>query len=435
MDTNSLFQSSFHVCIIGGGVVGLTGSILLRQQGFKVTVLERDVALHTTGAGIQLHPNAVRVLQNMNVYEKIKLKSIIPPSIILKDYKTGRILHAQDLLEPAKKYGAPLLTLHRVHLRESLYDEALSHGVEIRYGAHINVVDINLEKGEVKLSDPPETFKADLIIGADGARSVVREALNGRKEEAIPHGKIVNRILVKEAAITEIPHLSHVLQNPSINVWLGPECEAVTYGLHGIFNIALTWPWSTDPKDMFFGAQSVDLEDLRLKISLWEPDLRDLVGLGTECLRWMFFEPAIDDENIPWIDEKGKFCIVGDAAHRGLPYLGQGAAAGIESIAVLAYLLGRVTNRQQVRDCLNIYQHLRKERTAHIIRATLRTGRLWQLPDGPLKDERDRELLNDIPGVGYPNPLADPFFQSWLWGFDAEKAANNAWAAYQQHNT
>ncbi|KAH9983717.1 FAD binding domain-containing protein [Xylariaceae sp. FL0662B] len=433
MDTTPMFRSSFHVCIIGAGVVGLTGSILLRQQGFKVTVLERDVALHTTGAGIQLHPNAVRVLQEMNLYEKTSSKSIIPPSIIMKDYRTGQILHVQDLLEPAKKYGAPLLTLHRAHLRELLYDEALGHGVEIKHGIYVNVADIDLENSEVKLSNPPETFKADLVIGADGAQSVVREALNGRKEQAIPHGKLVNRILVEEAAITEVPRLRHALQSPNITVWLGPECQAVMYRLHGIFNIALTWPWSSDPKDIFFGAQPIDLEDIRLKTRSWEPDVQDLIGLGTKCLRWMFFEPVIDDEYIPWIDEKGKFCIVGDAAHRGLPYLGQGAAAGIESIAVLAHLLGRVVNRQQVKDCLNIYQLVRKERTAHIIRATLKTGRLWQLPDGPLKDERNRELLNDIPTVGYPNPLADPFFQNWLWGFDAQKAADNAWAAYQ-HN-
>ncbi|KAI2615213.1 FAD binding domain-containing protein [Hypoxylon sp. NC1633] len=431
MDAASMFHSSFHVCIIGGGVVGLTGSILLRQQGFKVTVLERDVGLHTTGAGIQLHPNAVRVLQQINVFEKLRLKSIFPQSIILKDYRTGQILHTQDLLEPAKKYGAPLLSLHRAHLRELLYNEALVHGVEIRHGIHINAADIDLENGEVKLSNPPETFKADLFIGADGAQSVVREALNGRKEHAIPHGKIVYRMLVEEATIAEMPRLRPTLQSPNIVVWLGPECEAVTYGLHGIFNIAITWPWSADPKDMFFGAQPVDLEDLRLKLSTWEPDVRDLVGLGTKCSRWMLFEPADDDENTPWLDEKGKFCIVGDAAHRGLPYLGQGAAAGIESITVMAHLLGRATDGQQVKKCLSIYQLLRKERTTHIIRATLKTGRLWQMPDGPLKEERDREFLNDIPTVGYPNPLADPFFQSWLWGFDAQKAADDAWAAFQ----
>lgn len=411
--------------------MGLTGSILLRQQGFKVTVLERDAALHTTGAGIQLHPNAVRVLQDINVYEKIKSKSVIPPSIVLKDYRTGQTLHTQDLLEPAVKYGAPLLTLHRAHLRELLYDEAHAHGVEIRHGIKIDTAGIDLINGEIKLHGSLETLKADLFIGADGAQSVVREALGGRKETAIPHGKIVNRILVEESAIMEIPRLRYLVQGHDINVWLGPECEAVTYGLDGIFNIALTWPWSTDPKDMFFGAQTVDLDDLHLKLGTWEPDVRDLLGLGTDCLRWMFFEPVIDDENMPWVDDLGKFCIVGDAAHRGLPYLGQGAAAGIESVAVLAYLLGKDKNRQHVKDCLNIYQRLRKERTAHVIRATLKTGRLWQMQDGPLKDERDREFLNDTPSVGYPNPLADPFFQSWLWGFDARKAAENAWAAYQ----
>lgn len=261
------------------------------------------------------------MLQDINVYEKIKSKSVIPPSIVLKDYRTGQTLHTQDLLEPAVKYGAPLLTLHRAHLRELLYDEAHAHGVEIRHGIKIDTAGIDLINGEIKLHGSLETLKADLFIGADGAQSVVREALGGRKETAIPHGKIVNRILVEESAIMEIPRLRYLVQGHDINVWLGPECEAVTYGLDGIFNIALTWPWSTDPKDMFFGAQTVDLDDLHLKLGTWEPDVRDLLGLGTDCLRWMFFEPVIDDENMPWVDDLGKFCIVGDAAHRGLPYL------------------------------------------------------------------------------------------------------------------
>ncbi|KAI1764513.1 FAD binding domain-containing protein [Hypoxylon sp. FL1150] len=432
METTSLCHSGFHICIIGGGVVGLTGSILFRQQGFRVTVLERDPALHTTGAGIQLHPNAVRVLQDINVYEKIKTKSVVPPSIVLKDYRTGRTLHTQDLLEPAVKYGAPLLTLHRAHLRELLYDEAHARGVQIRHGIKIDAADLDLVKEELKLGCSSDTLKADLFIGADGVQSVVREALGGRKETAIPHGKIVNRILIEERAIMEIPRLRYLVQSHDINVWLGPECEAVTYGLDGIFNIALTWPWSTDTKDMFFGSQPVDLDDLRLKLGDWEPDVQDLIGLGTDCLRWMFFEPVIDDENMPWFDALGKFCIVGDAAHRGLPYLGQGAAAGIESIAVLAYLLGKNRNRQHVEGCLDIYQRLRKERTAHVIRATLKTGRLWQMPDGPLKNERDREFLSETPSVGYPNPLADSFFQSWLWGFNGREAAENAWDEHQR---
>ncbi|RYP00869.1 hypothetical protein DL764_006392 [Monosporascus ibericus] len=123
---------------------------------------------------------------------------------------------------------------------------------------------------------------------------------------------------------------------------------------------------------------------------------------------------------------------------------GQGAAASIESVSVLAHLLGKAVaeddddddgrRRVAVSDALYVYQRLRKERTAHVIKATLKTGRLWQMPDGPLKDERDRELLRETrnPSIGCPNPLADPFFQRWLWNFHAPEAADRAWAAYRR---
>jgi salicylate hydroxylase len=92
--------------------------------------------------------------------------------------------------------------------------------------------------------------------------------------------------------------------------------------------------------------------------------------------------------------------------------------------------MGKAQDKQQIRAALDIYQRLRKERTGHVIRATLKTGEIWQMADGPLKDERDRQFLYETPTVGYPNPLVDPFFQEWLWGFDATKTANSAWEAY-----
>ncbi|RYP43244.1 hypothetical protein DL768_010013 [Monosporascus sp. mg162] len=474
MGPGSTLRSNFHICIIGGGVVGLAGGILFRSQGFRVTILERDATLHA------LHPNAVRVLQDIGVYDKVRSRSVVPLSIILKAYKTGEVLHAQDLLEPADRYGAPLLTLHRAHLRQLLYDEAIAQGVTIRHGVGVDPAEIDLTNGALHLSNTDERFYADLFVGADGGHSVVREALTGRKPRAIPHGKVVNRFLIDERAIRARPHLRYLVEQSHIVVWLGPECQAVTYGLDGTYNVAFTWPWSSDPEDMFFGPQPVDLADFRAELGAWDPDVRELVSLGTSCARWMFFEPEIDGDETPWVDAAGKFCLVGDAAHRGLPYLplenclflcfssrfttvslnrnvwliidtfspvissrAQGAAAGIESVSVLAHLLGKAVAEEEdddgqrrvaVGDVLDIYQRLRKERTAHVIRATLKTGRLWQMPDGPLKDERDRELLRDSgnPSVGYPNPLADPFFQRWLWGFDAPEAAERAWAAYRR---
>jgi salicylate hydroxylase len=95
---------------------------------------------------------------------------------------------------------------------------------------------------------------------------------------------------------------------------------------------------------------------------------------------------------------------------------------GLESISVLACLLGTAHSQHEVKDVLRIYQHLRKARTGHVIRAGLKNGAMWQLANGPLKDERDR-VLSETPTPGFPNLLADPFFQSWLWDFDASKTA------------
>ncbi|KAL9617929.1 MAG: hypothetical protein Q9160_007295 [Pyrenula sp. 1 TL-2023] len=431
--SESKFRSNFHVCIVGAGIVGLAGGILLRKHGFKVTIIEKDAEMHNVGAGIQLHPNAVRVLKDLGVYDRVRSASVLTPAIILKSYRTGETLHTQNLQALEDNYGFPLLTVHRAQLRRILHEAAVSSGVQFKLNFNVDVTGVDLERGVLRLfqdGSPPEIFQADLFVGADGANSVFREVLTGRKLDVVPHGTVVNRILVEEKDIINEPDLLHLVEKPSIITWLGPNSQAVTYSLDGIFNIAFTRPWSTEPLDAFFGSQTVDLEAFKAQISEWTPEICALVGLAKDCRRWMLFEPKAEEASAPWVDPTAKFCVVGDAAHQILPYLAQGAAIGLESVSVLAYLLGKAENKEQVRDCLAIYQQLRKERTGHVIRASLKNGRLWQLVDGPLQSERDREFRNETPGAGYPNLLADPFFQSWLWGFDSREAVEEAWETY-----
>lgn len=276
------------------------------------------------GAGIQLHPNATRVLKDLGVYDRVRSKSVLTPAIILKSYKTGQVLHTQDLQAVDDKYGFPLLTVHRAQLRRILYETAVAAGVQFKLNFNVEAAGIDLERGVLRLSQnemPPEIFRADLFVGADGANSVFREVLTGRKLDVVPHGIVVNRILVEEKAIKAKPELWHLVERPSIIAWIGPDSQAVTYSLDGIFNIAFTRPWSLDPLSAFFGAQPVDFEDFKTEISAWSPEIRALVGLGKECRRWMLFEPKNEEERAPWFDSTARFCVVGDAAHQILPYL------------------------------------------------------------------------------------------------------------------
>ncbi|KAI9898873.1 hypothetical protein N3K66_005334 [Trichothecium roseum] len=235
----------------------------------------------------------------------------------------------------------------------------------------------------------------------------------GRKRELVPHGTVVHRITIDESLIRDAPNLRHLVaeDDPNTVVWLGPGSQAVTYSLDGIFNIAFTRPWRPATK----GGGDDD----------------DAPFYGPQ--RRMFFEPEIDGEETPWVRGVARFfCLVGDAAHQTLPYLAQGAAMGLESSSVLSHLLGRArrNDRGQIRAALGVYERMSKERSGWIIRASLENGRVWQLPDGPAQEERGRQLLAGGEGPGFPNMLADPDFREWLWGFDAAKAAGEAWEAY-----
>ncbi|PSR80434.1 hypothetical protein BD289DRAFT_338634, partial [Coniella lustricola] len=436
------------ICIIGAGIVGLAGGIFLRQHGFQVTIHEKDATLETVGAGIQLHPNALRVLQDLGVAASVRAHAVPASAIVVRNYATGTPLHTQDLQEVQRVYGGPVLTVHRAHLRQVLYARALALGVAFVFGSKLSAkpkqdsaagglggsptstLDPGLDGGRIVKS-----LGADLVIGADGANSAVRQLLTGREAELVPHGKLVYRIVVAQEAMKrhDKQHaLRHLVEKANIVVWLGPESQAVAYRMAGMFNIALTRPGSLDPAQAFSKPQMVDVQSLVAELAAegWHAHVLELVSLAQSCMRWMLFEPLANEEQTPWTRAAtggSRLCLVGDAAHQTLPYLAQGAAMGLESMAVLAKLLAQAQNGGQVDDCLAIYERLRKERAFAINRAGLKNGAIWQLPNGPLQEERDRILVSEQPTAGFPNLLADPFFQPWLWGFDAARQADEAW--------
>lgn len=260
------------------------------------------------------------MLKDLGVFEKIRARSTLPRSIVLKSYQTGRVLHTQDLEAAADKYDAPFICVHRGHLREILYHEVVAHGIRIRHGINIDVSSVDLEQGALKLAGSSETFEADLFLGADGGKSAIRQALVGYPE-MVPHGKLVHWMLVDNEHILQNPRLRYLVEEPNCIVWLGPECQAVTYGLDGVFNIAFTRPCSTKPEDVLVGWQPIDMDRFRAEIDSWDQDVRDLIGLSTKGFRFQLFEPKVNDEKTPWISPTGKFCLVGDAAHQVLPYL------------------------------------------------------------------------------------------------------------------
>jgi salicylate hydroxylase len=108
---------------------------------------------------------------------------------------------------------------------------------------------------------------------------------------------------------------------------------------------------------------------------------------------------------------------------------------GFESAAILSHLLAKAQHPTQIPGLLRLYNSARRPRTNHVMRGSKRTSEIWQLPDGPLQVDRDRQFAEDLPpSVGYPNMLDDPVFQEWLFGFDAKECAEREWDRYVQEN-
>ena len=339
IDETSDLKPSFHIVIIGAGLIGLATAILLRKAGYKVTVLEQDtelrpVRLHPPtcsipystilkhwkqiGAGIQLPANSTRVLKELGILEKAVVKAIQPHAIILYSYETGSVLNTTSL-DPYVQatYGVPHLVIHRADLRELLCDEAVARGADIRLGSKVELFEETNSGNVVIHVGKGGKLDANLVIGADGARSMCREALTQRPDRPKFMGKIAYRIVVHEEAMARNPRLGEFISPPNVHTWLGPGSFVVGYPLKGVFNIVATRPAPAN-EEIFFGARPVDVEVLKYLFRDWDIRMRDLLEIATEFQKWMVFE---GEELESWVSPGEKFVLTGDAAHAPLPYL------------------------------------------------------------------------------------------------------------------
>jgi len=186
-------------------------------------------------------------------------------------------------------------------------------GVEIKLGCMVFGIDfetsVALIKGQPK-------FRADIIVGADGLKSVCREALLGRPDPPLPTGDLAYRILVKAEHMRQHPELVDLVENPALNFWMGPDGHAVCYLLNGdMYNVVLLRP---DNLPELVNNAEADVQEMREFFAGWDPRLEVLLGLVHETRKWRLQN---SEEMAQWSHPGGKFILLGDACHATLPYL------------------------------------------------------------------------------------------------------------------
>ena len=240
-------------------------------------------------------------------------------------------------------------------------------------------------------------------------------------------GDLAYRIVVKAEDMRKHEILRELVETPQINYWMGPHAHAVCYLLKGggLYNIVLACP---DNLPEMVNTQKADLQEMQAFFKDWDPRLKTLLGMVQETSKWRLQN---SEEMAQWSHPGGKFALLGDACHATLPYLAQGAAMAVEDGAVLGALMEKIEDKCQLRDVLVLYETLRKARTTRVVKGSTALREVFHLPDGERQGERDRQLLHEAPFEGFPNRWADPVFQPWLFGYDAQAEAEGAWQRYK----
>jgi len=389
---------TLSVAIIGGGIGGLSAALALLREGFDVQVYEQAARFGEIGAGIQISPNAARLLYRYGLAAAMDRYGVRPRAVHQKRWDDARTLQ-RALLGPdvEARFGAPYFHFHRGDLA-ALLAEAIP--TERTHAGH-RLVDLQ-ERGSriVVRFDNGASAEADLVIGADGIHSRVRHLVFGPEKPRFT-GCVAWRGLVPAERI------SHLDIEVASHNWMGPGAHCVHYWVSAgqFMNVVCVVEHGAWTSESWTDRGRV--EDVLALYEGWHPTVRGLISAFPETFIW-----ALHDRlPLPrW--SRGRVTLLGDACHPMLPMMAQGAAQAIEDGAALAALLKAMPD--DVPAALRRYEDVRKPRATRLQEASAANRVRFHLPDGPDQQKRDHAMATS----------GDRSFDNiaWLYEHDAAEA-------------
>lgn len=387
----------------------------------------------------------------------------------------GTLISSLDFASSAAQYpGTFYWDFHRANLHTCLLERAVELGAEVRCKARVVGVRVDSDSdsnsnlgsqvigcrdGATVVLESGKEIWGDLVVGADGINSRLRELLLKRADPPTPTGDLAYRLLLSTSSMLADPDLAPLVTDPQVNYWLGPDAHAVNYVLKGgeLFNMVLLVP-DDMPAD---GASTLEgnVVEMRKLYEGWDPRIGKLLGLCESVYKWRLCIRGPMDR---WSHESGAWTMLGDAVHATLPYLASGyveiclvscflsllffwahiyippncpqivnklppantprsAGMSLEDGAVLGECLSRISSksRSSKRHALKIYEECRKERTEMVVQRGNLQQYLYHLHDGPEQEERDRMMRMVPTPKGEALAWRDPELAPRLLGYDA----------------
>ncbi|MDQ0029710.1 FAD-dependent oxidoreductase [Arthrobacter bambusae] len=368
-------KPSTEVLVVGGGMAGLAGALALRANGAEVTLVERAPEFGEVGAGLQMAPNASRVLKRWGLLEKALEIGVRPKHLVFRDALTGEELTRQTLGgEFEERYGAPYVVIHRSDLHRILLEACQEAGVRL-------VNDVVVEKVEtvnaraLAHTSSGDVYAADVVIGADGLKSTLRAAVvqDSRVQDRTIQDSPVSSSYVAYRGTVPITAETPAADLEDVVVYLGPDCHLVQYPLRKgelLNTVAVFKSPSFERGEEQYGG----VDELEAAYKDCVPAVQLALRNLATSIRW----PMYDRDPIEnWID--GRLVLMGDAAHPMLQYLAQGACQALEDAAVLQdSTVGSVFTDDGVDTgawdrAIGDFNSARAARTARV----QRTARIW----------------------------------------------------------
>jgi salicylate hydroxylase len=397
-------MSHHHLILAGGGIGGLTAALALARNGHRITVLEQAPVLAEVGAGIQLSPNASRILIDLGLRHALERVAVTPREIVVNSSRSsGEVARTAVGLAVEMRWGAPFWVVHRADLLAALAAAAAAEpAIELVLDARVRDATPAPEALIVHATVAGEArdFAGDGLIGADGVRSRVRTKLRGG-----PPAKFTGRTAYRATVPIDIVPAEF---REVTGMWLSPRAHLVHYPIRAgrEFNLVAvvedTWQdesWSVPASKAEFAAHFGLTGRSR-----WPETARRLLDLPETWTKWAL---CGFDADFEW--SSGAVTLLGDAAHATLPFAAQGGGMAIEDAAVIAHVLEGAPN---VAAAFRAYETLRKPRTRAIVEQAVANGRLYHLPHA-LAFFRDAALR-----MGLGGQLLDRMDWIYRWRVD-----------------
>ncbi|WP_322517648.1 FAD-dependent monooxygenase [Rhodopseudomonas palustris] len=379
--------ASRTIIVAGAGIGGLTASLALAARGFRVIVLEKTERLEEAGAGLQLSPNASRVLIGLGLGDRLAQRAVAPDAVTVMSARSGRAVVRLPLGNAAAaRAGAPYWVIHRADLQSALEAEVVAHpSIDLRLGCRFE--DFASDARGITVGHRRRTERkheqALALIGADGIWSTVRGQLFPSTQPRFS-GLIAWRGTVDARALPRAD------LRAGVQLWMGPQAHLVVYPISGGRRINLVAIVADDWHREGWSApgEAHEIKN-RFAAAGWASSARDMIGAVESWKRWALF--AMPDGGI-WT--AGATALLGDASHGMLPFAAQGAGMAIEDAAVLAQCLGDSHGANAAGDALSVpaslqrYAQARRARVARVQRLARQNGKIYHLT-GPMALARD----------------------------------------------